>query len=347
MLYKRRRPDGSLGKTWWTRFTIGGIEVKQSCKTDRKALAEEFERQLREELWREIELGEVRHSWEEAKEQWLKDKAHKRSISRDQEAFDALDKILAGMALVDIDEGVLLQCEEHLAPGRERSTVLRLMAVLRGVLRRAEAKWKWIPKAPAFMLEKPPKKPRRWERPEAIATLRKELKPHVLAIVNFALAVGPRSGNIFNLKWTQLDLAQGWWFVEVDDFKGKRTVGFPLSPQAIEILKGQIGKHAVYVFPDHLGRAPMGSIKTSWKQACKRAGLEGLRVHDLRHTWVAWHKLKGTPDRAIKELGGWASMAMVEEYGHINPQDYSQYADNSPTKSGTQDVKESEISREK
>jgi integrase len=347
MLYKRRRRDGSLGKTWWTRFTIGGVEVKQSCKTDRKALAEEFERQLREELWREIELGEVRHSWEEAKEQWLKDKRDKRSLKRDEQAFAALDPVLSGMALVDIDETVLHKCEDHLSPGRERSTVIRILAVLRGVLNLAQKKWKWIPKAPDFMFEKVPKKPRRWERPEAIDTLRKELKPHVLAVVEFALAVGPRSGNIFNLTWTQVDMNRGWWYVEVDDFKGKRTVGFPLSAKAVEILKGQIGKHHMYVFTDQLGRAPMKSIKTSWNKACKRAGLDGFRVHDLRHTWAAWHKLKGTPDRAIKELGGWASMAMVEEYGHINPGDYSQFADNSPTNVGTQDVKTSEISREK
>src|SRR6185369_12810158 len=100
MLYKR-------GKNWWVRFTIRGREIRVTSGTDRKTLAEEFERRLREQIWRETELGEIQHTWEEATERWLKERAHKRSIARDRQAFAGVAADLQGKALCDIDREVL------------------------------------------------------------------------------------------------------------------------------------------------------------------------------------------------------------------------------------------------
>jgi len=163
----------------------------------------------------------------------------------------------------------------------------------------------------------------------------RELPTHARQIVRFSVAVGPRSGNTFRLQWRNVDFKARVFRVGADEFKGKRDVGFPLSNDAIEVLEQQRGQHPIYVFTDHLGRAPVGSIKTCWRKACKRAGLPGFRVHDLRHTWAAWHKLAGTPRDAIKELGGWSDARMVDRYGHINPEDYVQYVDNRRSNSGT------------
>ena len=334
MLYKRRRSDGTLGKVWWTRFTIGGVEVKQSSKTDRKALAEEFERRLREELWREIELGEVRHTWEEATERWLKEKAHKRSLIRDHQAFAALDPYLSGRALIEIDAEALQEIGEKLGRSRAPATVNRIMACCRGVLNRTVA-WTWLASAPKVEAQHVDKAPPRWITKEQFEVLWRELPDHARQIVRFAVAVGPRSGNVFGLRWRDVDFQVGVFRVAADEFKGKRSVGFPLSAEAVEVLRQQEGRHKEYVFTDQRGRAPIGSIKTCWRKATARAGVPGFRVHDLRHTWAAWHKLAGTPDQAIKELGGWSDVRMVDRYGHINPQDYAAYADNRRTKIGT------------
>jgi len=140
-----------------------------------------------------------------------------------------------------------------------------------------------------------------------------------------------RSSNIRKLKWT--DIVNGTAFVASRSAKAGKPLGVPLSPEARAILKTQEGAHRVYVFTDHLGRAPVGSLKTCWGKARARAGIPDFRFHDLRHTWAAWHVLKGTPAIILKELGGWASLAMVEKYGHINPGHLSDWADNSPAKS--------------
>lgn len=340
MLYKRSKKPGAV---WWTRFTIRGVEVKQSCKTNSKALAEEFERRLRDALWREIELGEVLHTWKEAKDQWLIDKAKKRSLERDREAFVIFESLREdGAALIhddtviaDIDEALIHKCEVAMSSGRQPGTVARLMAVLRAILRRSERKWKWITKAPSFEPAPKDKSEPRWITQAQFETLWQELPYHARQIVRFMVAVGPRSGNVFRLRWKDVDLDAKVFRVSASEAKGGKSVGFPLPPEALEVLYQQRGRHPEYVFTDQRGRAPIGSIKTTWGKARKRAGVPKFKVHDLRHTFAAWHKLAGTPDHALKELGGWSDIRMVHRYGHINPSDYVEFSDNRRTKNGT------------
>lgn len=331
MLYKRSKKPGA---PWWIRFTIAGEEIRVSSRTNGRASAEKVERHLREEIWREKQLGQINHTWEEAKERWLKEKQHKRSLDRDREGFDALADLLGGQALGDIDGPALLDARGNLGHGRKPATVNRIMAVATSVLSLA-VKWGWLTHAPKIAALHVDKQPPRWLTQHEFDTLWRELPDHAKQIVRFSVAVGARSSNVFCLRWKDVDLDAKVFRVDASEFKGKRSVGFPLPAEAIEVLEQQRGAHPDYVFTDQLGRAPVGSIKTCWKKACKRAGLEGLRVHDLRHTWAAWHKLAGTPVGAIKELGGWSDSRLVDRYGHINPQDYAEFADNRRTNGGT------------
>ena len=59
------------------------------------------------------------------------------------------------------------------------------------------------------------------------------------------------------------------------------------------------------VFVNHVGE-PWSDPFTSraWYKACKRAGLEGTRFHDLRHTFASWMLQKGIPEHVIMELMG-------------------------------------------
>lgn len=350
MLYKRSRKSGSH---WWVRFTIKGREIRVTSGTTSKTLAEEFERRLREQLWREIELGEVQHTWEEATERWLKEKAHKRSIARDRQAFAAVDLQLCGQALSDIDaqrlQSVRQALVEHRRTGgaqRRPGTVNRIIAVVLAVLNEC-VKWGWLSSAPKLERLYDEKSPPRWITPEQFDSLCRSLKPHIEPMARFAVATGARAGNILGLRWESVDMESREFHVAASEFKGKRTISFPLNAEALRILEQQRGKHPEYVFTDQRGRAPVGSIKTAWRTATKAAGISGFRFHDLRHTWAAWHKKAGTPVMALKTLGGWSDVRMVDRYGHINATEFAQYADNRRTNNGTQDVKESEKHREK
>lgn len=322
MLYKRSAKPGAH---WWVRFEIKGQEIRQSSGTDRKESAQAFEQQLRAAIWDEQNLGIEVHTWEEACEQWYKDKAKKKSLSRDKQAVARLN--LSG----DL---------EAIQPPGVGAVGARELAVYRSIMNAACHDWGWLASAPKVKMPPPVQHDPRWIKPEQFVTLIKELPPHAQQIAKFGAATGLRSSNIRKLKWDSIHGKIA--YVASLSAKAKKPIGIPLNADALAILKQQAKAHPDYVFTDHLGRAPVGSLKTCWGKARIRAGIPDFRFHDLRHTWAAWHTLGGTPPIILMELGAWSSLQMVVKYGHINPGHLADWAGNSKvgrgkvrTKSGT------------
>ena len=61
-----------------------------------------------------------------------------------------------------------------------------------------------------------------------------------------------------------------------------------------------------------------GQIKTAFRGACRRAGIEDFSPHDCRHTWATWHYAANRDIVALMKLGGWKSERMVLRYAHVN-----------------------------
>lgn len=134
-----------------------------------------------------------------------------------------------------------------------------------------------------------------------------------------------------NLTFQMLDLADlsrrvAW--VDADEAKkGKKPLTVPLSDDAIEVLRGQIGQSHEWMFP-YRGK-PVSEIKTAWAAAVKKSGIKPVRWHDLRHTWASWHLMAGTPIEVLQKLGGWADLKMVLVYAHLAPDHLASYVNNS------------------
>ena len=64
----------------------------------------------------------------------------------------------------------------------------------------------------------------------------------------------------------------------------------------------------------------------AWNSACKRAGIEDFRFHDLRHTWASWLIQSGVPLSVLQEMGGWESIEMVRRYAHLAPNHLTEHA---------------------
>lgn len=233
MLYKR-------GKYWWVRFTIRGREIRVTSGTDRKALAEEFERGLREQLWREIELGEVQHTWEEATERWLKEKAHKRSLERDREIFAIYEKSFRGEALHDLTAERIRDAIHAIGTDegnpRQPGTQNRHLATIRSILN-AAIKWGWLTSAPKVEAQHVDQHDPRFISQDQFASLAVELPPHLSRMARFAVATGLRWFNISGLKWAMVDLERSVAYVASGETKNRRAIAVPLSADAVRVLQ--------------------------------------------------------------------------------------------------------------
>jgi integrase len=106
---------------------------------------------------------------------------------------------------------------------------------------------------------------------------------------------------------------------------GRRRVGLPKA--AIEALQEHLAGRAME--PDNLVfAASNGSpLRTAnfrtrvWRPATRAAGLEGLRIHDLRHTAVALWIAAGAGPKEVAARAGHTSVSFtLDRYGHLYPE---------------------------
>jgi integrase len=236
-----------------------------------------------------------------------------------------LDVHLRNVPLSQINRDLI----EHLSKIKERktkpATVNRMLALVKSILRKAEREWGWIEKAPAIRMRCEPKGRIRWLTREEAIRLMDELPPHLSDMTAFTLATGLRLSNVTGLCWTDVDLERGHALVHHDQSKSKRAIPVPLNPDAIAIIKKQIGKHDKFVF-SYCGSCIIQCNTKAWQKALKRAGITNFRWHDLRHTWASWHIQNGTSVQELQLLGGWSNFDMVLRYAHLSSDHLKQAA---------------------
>jgi hypothetical protein len=72
---------------------------------------------------------------------------------------------------------------------------------------------------------------------------------------------------------------------------------------------------------------PVDDCNTAaFEKACKRAELPDINWHTLRHTWASWAVQSGVSLQKLMHLGDWRSLAMVQKYAHLCPDDLAEAA---------------------
>lgn len=346
------------GKIWWIDLATpgSGERVRRSTGTDLKELAQEYHDRTKADLWKQAKLKEKPiHTWEEAASRWFQSRSGNPNAKNNLHYIRWLTSHLKNRPLRSIDKDLIDSIAEkkakdkrtghlHKSKGSEVSpgTVNRYLACLRAILR-AAWEWGWLEAVPPVSLHRSTQKRIRFLTREEASRLMSCLPDHLQPIVSFALATGLRQKNILDLEWSQIDREKGTLWIHGDQAKGGRDIRIPLNAEAMRILDEEDGNHQKYVFV-YRGR-PLGSIGSAFERAVKKAKVGDFRFHDLRHTWASWHVQNGTPLAVLQELGGWASLSMVQRYAHLGESHLKMWADNLSNDTITAQLKDPKSSK--
>lgn len=123
-----------------------------------------------------------------------------------------------------------------------------------------------------------------------------------------AVTTGLRKGNILGMDWAQVRLSARRIVMRV---KGNKNHEVRITPLLLAALSA---------IPERRGRVfDATNFEKRWKQACKDAGLEAIRFHDLRHTFASWARQNGADIADVKEALGHSDISMTMRYAHIKP----------------------------
>jgi integrase len=145
-----------------------------------------------------------------------------------------------------------------------------------------------------------------------IEALLKSCTPHLKPIVETALLTGMRRGELLSLKWEQIRNG----FIYLTETKSGKARQIPINDRLAAVLKDIRRKNHLkseYVFCDFQGRR-FYEVKRSFTSACRRAGIEDFRFHDLRHTFASRLVMRGASLKAVQELLGHADLKMTMRY---------------------------------
>jgi integrase len=124
---------------------------------------------------------------------------------------------------------------------------------------------------------------------------------------------GARRGEALALRWSDVDLDAGTWTKPAEVTKQRKSHRLPLNPQAVELLREL---RAVEPFSP-FGRLGLSALRAAWHEVLSDAGIENLRVHDLRHWHASLLASMGLSLPIIGALLGHASTATTQRYAHL------------------------------
>lgn len=294
---------------------------------------------------------------QEFTERWLRDYAAPRLRATTYRSYERLiqNHVLPTLGLRPLSRVTAADLSrlyrEKLDSGLSPRTVRYIHAVLHKLLDTA-MKWGVVGRNVADAVEAPA--PRRTEvralGPEEARRLleaAREEGPQVYAIIALALLTGGRRGEIFGLRWEDVDLDAGTLQVRqaLVEVGGKRVMSEPktaagrrrveIPPLAVDALrrhKAAQAERRLLLGPDYDDRDlvfatdfgkplhPHNWVQRTFRRLLERAGLPHVRFHDLRHSHATLLLARGIHPRVVQERLGHANITLtLQTYSHVLP----------------------------
>jgi integrase len=146
------------------------------------------------------------------------------------------------------------------------------------------------------------------------ATRSTRIDPSAAAALRLLLFTGCRLREILHLRWEYVDFERGCLFLP-DSKTGRKTI--VLNAPALAVLNG-LERLGTYVIPGDDPEQPRHDLKRPWDAVTKQAGLTGVRLHDLRHTYASFGAGGGLGLPIIGRLLGHTQAATTARYAHLD-----------------------------
>ena len=204
--------------------------------------------------------------------------------------------------------------------GLKPATIRRYLASLSSLFAFAERSG-WLAQNPMARFDKkalPEAQPRtRFLSQDEYRRLLAASGPLLRPLIEMAVATGMRLEELLGLKWDQVDLERREVRLVVTKSKQPRVV--PLSARAVAILvaAARPGHASPYVFTNPASGSRYKTIKRAFRTACRRAGVQDIRFHDLRHTFASWAVQAGADLYRLSRMLGHATLQMTSRYAHL------------------------------
>jgi len=189
-------------------------------------------------------------------------------------------------------------------------------------------RFKLIQDNPASHVEKPDPKNERdriasageWARLQATAA------PHLLRFLTVSYTVGPRKGELLKLEWPDVDMRRKEFTLRKT--KNGETRIVPMTPDVLAVFSElrkdrRLDTKRVFLYKGE----PWKNPRTAFAAACRRAGIMGLRLHDLRHTASTNLRRAGVDTMTAMKIVGHKSEQMHRRYNTIQPEDLREAAE--------------------
>lgn len=196
------------------------------------------------------------------------------------------------------------------------------LALIKKVLNKA-VEWNVIKYNPVMGIKKYTEKPReRFLQSDELKNFFQALDEEPDSLfrdyVYISLFTGQRRSNVLTMRWDQIDWVEKVW--RIPETKNGSSLNVPLIPKAIGILKGiKANSVSPWVFYSQSSASKhLVEPKKFWKKLLNRAGIENLRIHDIRRTLGSYEAMAGVNLPLISKTLGHRSFQATQIYARMN-----------------------------
>ena len=248
-------------------------------------------------------------------------KIHKKSWKEDQGQYDRYLARFRNKKISQIDMGTIQRLHHEIGANKGHYAANRLLSLLQSIFNKATVSGLWKGNNPCNGVKKFKETSRERflqpdELPKFFEALAEEPNDTIRDYFLLSLLTGARRANVQAMSWNQLNFERGEWRITVTKNGDPQTV--PLVEEAQKILLARQGNGSDWVFPGIGKTGHLIEPKTGWHRICKRAGLEGVRIHDLRRSMGSWQASTGANLSIIGKTLNHKNVSTTAIYARLN-----------------------------